>query len=135
MTFSATRTKRLGIYSAMAAGVIAPQASADIKVYDGPSITADGIIMLELGDLAFSIDLNRSRSSQSTGTNGDPCCDWGTDGCNRYGGSASYNGTEIEWFDARRPFDPLNPLLGADLYQPSEEIDAPARASSEWTAA
>ncbi|MCP4834857.1 MAG: hypothetical protein GY895_08840 [Phycisphaera sp.] len=125
MTLPADRTNRLRLYTAMAAGAIAPQVSGDIKVYSGPAIPANGITSLQLGALAFDIDLDRARFSQSTGNNGTPCCDWGPDGCNRYGGSASYYGTEAEWLDARRPFDPLNPLGGVDAYQLAEEIDGP----------
>ena len=102
MTLPADRMNRLRPCPAMAAGAMAPQVSGDIKVYSGPGIPADGITSLQLGALAFDIDLDRVRFSQSTGNNGGPT--WENDAL----------GTYVDW-NGDHEFTGPGEFLGSSL--------------------
>ena len=51
------RSTRLHLYTALAAGAVTPQMTADIRVYSGPPIAVDGITTLSLQNLQFDICL------------------------------------------------------------------------------
>ena len=124
------RSSRLHLYSAIAAGAIAPQVSADIKVYSGPPIGVNGLTNLQLEGLQFDIYLSVSVEGDSVGNNGNPCCSWSSSGCKQYGGSASYYGSTFEAVVAGRPWNADDPVAGVIFLDFGSVVSSPNQFST-----
>ena len=127
------RSNRLRLYSTIAAGFIAPQVSAEIRVYSGPPVEANGVTTLQLQDLQFDIYISLSLEMDSWGGNGNPCCSWSTYGCKQYGGSADYYGWTYENINAGRPFNAENPVGGVSFLGFGQVVSAPNQFSTRAT--
>ncbi|MBC03661.1 MAG: hypothetical protein CMJ34_10235 [Phycisphaerae bacterium] len=130
MRQASDRTNRIHLYSAVAAGAIAPQVTADIKVYSGPPIEVGGVTNLQLEDLEFDIYLSLDLEMDSWGNNGNPCCSWTSYGCKQYGGSADYYGWTYEGVVASRPWNADAPVIGASFLEPGAMVSSPSNVYS-----